>query len=618
MPIRVGVVVRGRTDTSCRIRGATRRGTVGRLSRRTTDESARRSATRALPCLCSGRHSPVKTPGSAPSAPATARVRSGELYAPGSVEVSIIIPCLNEAETVQGVIADAAGAMSKAGYSAEILVIDSGSTDGSPELASAAGARVFETKGRGYGAACRRGIEEARGEFLVILDADQSYKCDTLHRFVEPLRAGLDMVVGTRRNGEIRRGAMSAWHRYVWEPLQTFLLRRRFGVPLSDVRCGMRSITRAAARSLPLEANGRELSTEMLVRATQAGMQLIDVPVTFYPRKGGMSRRRARGSRRATGKALPMSSTERLTKPAVSRAPAATQRRQELPLRLTAVVVTKNGGTPFTHLARHLAWQQERYGIDVLVVDSGSTDRTTTHARKSGLTVHTIEPTEFGHGRTRNLGARLVDCDVVCFLSQDVLPCSPDWPAIFARHFANDERVAGVCGRQVPRSASTAEMWFVSLNYPPTPHRFDPVPGGHVPGLGRVVFSNAFAAVRRSTLLEIPFVDDIPSAEDHVWAKMVTERGWSIVYEPAAEALHAHSYTLRELYRRNYLNAQAGALFGLHQKVTFGAGLAHLAREVAYFIRHGHAHRLPWLLCYEFVRWLGLQSGERSAWRRKV
>jgi rhamnosyltransferase len=291
------------------------------------------------------------------------------------------------------------------------------------------------------------------------------------------------------------------------------------------------------------------------------------------------------------------------------------RRLHELPLRVTAAVVTKDGGIPFTHLARHLAWQRERYGIDVLVVDSGSTDQTTTCARENGLTVHSIDPREFGHGRTRNLAARMAECDVVCFLSQDVLPCTPDWPAVFAYHFADDPQVAGVCGRQVPRCASTAEMWFVSLNYPATPRRFDPVPGGHSPGLGGVVFSDAFAAVRRSTLLEIPYVDDIPFAEDHVWSKTVTARGWSIVYEPRAEALHGHRYTLRQLYRRSYLMAQAGEAFGLLHNTTFRAGLAHLAREVTYFVRHGHAHWLPWLFCYEFVRWWGLQAGRRSGWR---
>jgi glycosyltransferase involved in cell wall biosynthesis len=563
----------------------------------------------------SGRHRTVTTPGSDLGAPATARAGAGEPYSPGGVEVSVIIPCLDEAGTIRAVIADAAAAMTTLGYAGEILVIDAGSTDGSPQLARTAGARVIETKVRGYGAACLRGFDEARGEFLVLLDADGTYSCDTLHRFVEPLRAGLDVVVGTRRNGEIRPRAMSASHRLFWEPLQTFLLRRRFGVQASDVRCGMRGITRAAARSLALQANGMELSTEMLVRATQAGMQLTDVPVTFHPRKGRRSRRRVRDSWRVIGKALLMSPMQRFNRAGLARTAAPTPRRHDLPLRLTAVVVTKDGGMQLTHLARHLARQRERYGIDVLVVDSGSTDETTTCARENGFTLHTIDPREYGHGRTRNLGARLAESDVVCFLSQDVLPCTPDWPAVFARHFADDERVAGVCGRQVPRSASTAEMWFVSLNYPATPCRFDPVPGGHVPVLGHVVFSNAFAAVRRSTLLEIPYVDDVPSAEDHVWAKMVTARGWSIVYEPRAEALHAHRYTLRELYRRNYLNAQGGEAFGLLRKTTFRAGLAHFAREIAYFVRHGHAHWLPWLVCYEFVRWWGWQSGRRNGWR---
>jgi glycosyltransferase involved in cell wall biosynthesis len=557
----------------------------------------------------------VTTPRSDLSAPVTARVGAGEPYSPGGVEVSVIIPCLDEAATVGTVVADAAAAMTTLGYTGEILVVDSGSTDGSPQLARAVGARVVETNVRGYGAACRQAFDEARGEFLVILDADGTYSCDTLHRFVEPLRAGLDVVVGTRRNGEILPRAMSASHRLVWEPLQTFLLRWRFGVQASDVRCGMRSITRAAARSLALQASGMELSTEMLVRATQAGMRLIDVPVTFHARKSATSRRRVRDSLRVIGKALLMSTMHRSNTPPPSRAAAPERRRRELPLRLTTVVVTKDGGMQFTHLARHLAWQRERYGIDVLVVDSGSTDGTAACARENGFTLHTIDPRAYGHGRTRNLGARLADCDVVCFLSQDVLPCTPDWPAVFAQHFADDDRVAGVCGRQVPQSASTAEMWFVSLNYPATPRRFDPVPGGHVPVLGHVVFSNAFAAVRRSTLLAIPYVDDAPSSEDHVWAKMVTAGAWSIVYEARAEALHAHRYTLRELYRRNYLNAQGGESFGLLQKTTFGAGLAHFAREIAYFVRHGHVHCLPWLICYEFVRWLGLQSGRRSGWR---
>ena len=210
-------------------------------------------------------------------------------YSPGGVEITLIIPCLNEAATIRDVIADAAAAMTRLGYTGEILVVDAGSSDGSRQLARVAGAR---------------GIEEARGEFLVIIDADRTYSCDTLHRFVEPLRAGLDIVVGTRRNGEIRPGAMTGWHRHVWEPMQTFLLRRRFGVQASDVRCGMRSLTRAAARRLAIRVSGKEFSTEMLARAARAGMQTIDVPVTFHPRKDGTPRRRVRDSLRVIGMIL--------------------------------------------------------------------------------------------------------------------------------------------------------------------------------------------------------------------------------------------------------------------------------------------------------------------------
>jgi rhamnosyltransferase len=289
--------------------------------------------------------------------------------------------------------------------------------------------------------------------------------------------------------------------------------------------------------------------------------------------------------------------------------------RRKLPLQLTAVVLTKDGGLLFTHLAKHLAWQRDRYGIGVLIIDSGSTDGTARCARAHGFALHTIDPRAYGHGRTRNLAAQMATGDVVCFLTQDVLPCTPDWPAVFAEHFAHDAQLAGVYGRQVPRSAATAEMHFVSANYPATPRRYDPVPRGHTPALGRVLFSDAFGAVRRTVLLEIPYVDDIPVSEDQVWGKSVTGAGWAIAYEPRAEALHGHRYTLRGLFRRSYLIAQSGEPFGLLENTTFRAGVAHLAREIAFFVRHGHAHWLPWLVCYEFVRWLGLQWGRRSGWR---
>jgi rhamnosyltransferase len=277
---------------------------------------------------------------------------------------------------------------------------------------------------------------------------------------------------------------------------------------------------------------------------------------------------------------------------------------------ISVVVPTLNGGPGFARLCRHLAQMRSRLGLDVLVIDSGSMDETVQNARTAGLRVHTIRPDEFGHGRTRNLGVRMTDGEIVCFLTQDVLPCTPDWPLRFASAL-EDPSVAGVYGRQVPRDATTMEMFFVSLNYPAHPLRFEPQPGGHHPRPGRVLFSNAFSAVRRADLLAIPF-DDVPVSEDQVWAQQQLARGRTLVYEPRAEALHAHRYTIRGLFRRTFLVGQALRMAGMDRGATLPESMSFLLGELSYFIRQGHTHRIPEVLLYEFVRWLGFQVGRRA------
>lgn len=279
--------------------------------------------------------------------------------------------------------------------------------------------------------------------------------------------------------------------------------------------------------------------------------------------------------------------------------------------RVSVVVPTKDGGRELVRLCAHLAHLRERHGVEVLVIDSGSRDGTPEEAERRGLRVHRIPPEEFGHGRTRNLGVRMTEGEVVCFLTQDVLPCTPDWPLRFAAALA-DPAVAGVYGRQVPRDASTMEMFFVALNYPAEPLRFDPRPESHHPRPGRVLFSNAFSAVRRDVALAVPFVDGVPVSEDQVWAHQVLARGYSIRYEPGAEALHAHRYTLRGLFRRTYLVGRALRMVGLDRGATFPESLRFLATELRYFVRQGHSHRLPELLVYELVRWAGFQAGRRT------
>jgi rhamnosyltransferase len=280
--------------------------------------------------------------------------------------------------------------------------------------------------------------------------------------------------------------------------------------------------------------------------------------------------------------------------------------------RISVIVPTLDGGAEFLYLCRHLAGVRERYGLDVLVIDSGSTDGTPEAAEAAGHRVHRIPRAEFGHGRTRNLGVRMAQGEIVCFLTQDVLPCTPDWPLAFARAL-EDPSVAGVYGRQVPRSAATMEMFFVSLNYPAEPLRFDPQPGGHHPRPGRVLFSNAFSAARRELLLRIPFIDEVPVSEDQVWAHQVLEAGYSIAYQAAAEALHAHQYTLRGLFQRTALVGRALRMIGMDGGASLRESVHFLRSEVSYFVRQGHAHRLPQLLAYEFTRWAGFQVGRRSA-----
>lgn len=208
-----------------------------------------------------------------------------------AVEVSIVIPCRNEGSTIGACVRDALAAIAACGYAGEIIVCDNGSTDGSAEEAERAGARIVRQPIRGYGASCLRGVEAASGRYIVFVDGDGTYDLATLHRFVEPLRAGYEMVLGTRRNGEILPGAMRRRHRHLLEPVQTRLARRFFRFSVSDVRCGMRAVTRAAMDDLCLGATGMEFASEMLVEAARAGLATVEVPVRFHPRPERESRR---------------------------------------------------------------------------------------------------------------------------------------------------------------------------------------------------------------------------------------------------------------------------------------------------------------------------------------
>jgi glycosyltransferase involved in cell wall biosynthesis len=200
-----------------------------------------------------------------------------------SLELTILMPCLNEAETLAVCIRKAQQYLNSSGVSGEIVIADNGSTDGSQELARACGARVVDVPIRGYGAALLGGIESANGRFVIMGDADDSYDFTSLQPFVDGLRAGSDIVIGNRFKGGIAPGAMPMLHRYLGNPVLSGLGRLFFRIPVGDFHCGLRGFSRDRIRTLSLRTTGMEFASEMLVRAALAKYKITEVPTTLKP-----------------------------------------------------------------------------------------------------------------------------------------------------------------------------------------------------------------------------------------------------------------------------------------------------------------------------------------------
>ncbi len=203
-------------------------------------------------------------------------------------ELTILMPCLDEAETIERCIIKAQGFLARAGVDGEVLIADNGSTDGSQELARALGARVIDIPQRGYGAALIGGIRSARGRFIVMGDADDSYDFSQLDAFLDHLRDGAQLVMGNRFEGGIAPGAMPPLHRYLGNPVLSFIGRLFFHSPIGDFHCGLRGFDREAALALDLRTTGMEFASELVVKATLAGQRVDEVPTTLS--KDGRSR----------------------------------------------------------------------------------------------------------------------------------------------------------------------------------------------------------------------------------------------------------------------------------------------------------------------------------------
>lgn len=203
------------------------------------------------------------------------------------VEVSVVIPCLNEANSLALCVDKAANAFRASGVSGEVIVADNGSTDGSIQIAEEHGARVVRVAERGYGSALRAGIAAARGPYIVMGDADDSYDFTDVPRFVEKLREGFDMVLGNRFLGEIKPGAMPPLHRYFGNPGLTALLNTLFGARIGDSYCGMRGFRRELYDRLDVRSRGMEFALEMIIKAAQIGARISEIPIILWPDKRG-------------------------------------------------------------------------------------------------------------------------------------------------------------------------------------------------------------------------------------------------------------------------------------------------------------------------------------------
>jgi glycosyltransferase involved in cell wall biosynthesis len=200
-----------------------------------------------------------------------------------AIEVSIVMPCLNEAETLARCIGHAQTAVKKGDYEAEIIVADNGSTDGSQRIARELGATVIEVPRRGYGSALIGGIDAARGRFVVMGDADDSYDFEAIAPLIDKLREGYDLVVGNRFIGGIEPGAMPWSHRWVGNPALTLISRIFFNAPVGDTHCGLRALTKDAYERMRLRATGMEFASEMVIKAALKGMRITEVAVKLRP-----------------------------------------------------------------------------------------------------------------------------------------------------------------------------------------------------------------------------------------------------------------------------------------------------------------------------------------------
>lgn len=281
---------------------------------------------------------------------------------------------------------------------------------------------------------------------------------------------------------------------------------------------------------------------------------------------------------------------------------------------ISVVIPVKNGGADLPRCLAAIAEQTGAEDVDVVVVDSGSTDGSAELARSYGARVHEIPAEEFGHGRTRNLGASLAGGDVLVFTSQDAYAADEHWLARLVEPLVR-EQVAGAYGRQLPHADATPpERYFLDFLYGPE-SRTQRLEGAGEPSFEQTLFSNVNSAMRRATWEEFPFADDLIMSEDQEWSRRVLHAGYELAYVADAPVHHSHRYSVADAFRRFFdSGVSAGRSYaagGDGSGALRRAGVQYAKGEVEWLWESGQRRWIPYAAVYELAKFTGMQLGRR-------
>ncbi|MGA2470506.1 MAG: glycosyltransferase family 2 protein [Solirubrobacteraceae bacterium] len=281
---------------------------------------------------------------------------------------------------------------------------------------------------------------------------------------------------------------------------------------------------------------------------------------------------------------------------------------------ISIVIPVKNGGSGFEYLLDAIARQDIAEAVEIVVVDSGSTDGSVALARQRGAIVREIPPAEFNHGASRNLGAALASGELLVFVSQDACPVDGRWLELLTAALRSDRDVAGVYGRQLANAgARPPEVYFLDFLYGPDARRQRAASAEQL-NMDTTLFSNVNAAMRATTWQQFRFADDIIMSEDQEWCRRVLLAGHSVLYEPLAAVRHSHNYTLMSALRRFFdsgASAERAYLAGAapSRGVLRAAALRYARGELGWLWRTGQVRWIPYTALYESVKLIGLTLG---------